>query len=101
MNTPPLTGDKDHLVFGVKVDNKLCLRASCHCDIGDLDPYVSSESLISCPRLFCYRWEMVTVKKLYDLDPYVEWTPFLNQVFNPAIRIHRHTQVNLYNEYFQ
>ena len=38
---------------------------------------------------------MVTVKKLYDLDPYVEWTPFLNEVFNPAIRIHRHTQVNM------
>ena len=38
-------------------------------------------------------WEMVTVKKLYDLDPYVEWMPFLNEVFNPAIRIHRHTQV--------
>ena len=36
---------------------------------------------------------MVTVKKLYDLDPYVEWMPFLNEVFNPAIRIHRHTQV--------
>ena len=38
---------------------------------------------------------MVTVKKLYDLDPYVEWEPFLNEVFNPAIRIHRHTEVNL------
>ena len=38
---------------------------------------------------------MVTVKKLYDLDPYVEWTPFLNEVFNPAIRIYRHTQVRL------
>lgn len=37
---------------------------------------------------------MVTVKKLYDLDPYVEWAPFLNEVFNPNIRIHRHTQVN-------
>ena len=45
--------------------------------------------------MFFYSWEMVTVKKLYDLDPYVEWTPFLNEVFNPAIRIHRHTQVNV------
>ena len=36
---------------------------------------------------------MVTVKKLYDLDPNVEWLPFLNEVFNPAVRIHRHTQV--------
>ena len=42
---------------------------------------------------------MVTVKKQYDLDPYVEWTPFLNAVFNPAIRIHRHTQVNLSIKY--
>ena len=37
---------------------------------------------------------MVTVKKLYDLNPHVEWLPFLNEVFNPAIRIHQHTQVN-------
>ena len=42
-----------------------------------------------------YSWEMVTVKELYDLDPYVEWLPFLNEVFNPVIRIQRHTQVNL------
>ena len=36
---------------------------------------------------------MVTVKKLYDLDPDVERMPFLNEVFNPTIRVHRHTQV--------
>lgn len=36
---------------------------------------------------------MVSVKKLYDLNPHVEWLPFLNEVFNPAIRVHQHTQV--------
>ena len=43
---------------------------------------------------FCSSWKIVTVKKLYELDPYVEWLPFLNEVFNPAIRIYQHTQVN-------
>ena len=44
-----------------------------------------------------FSWKMVTVKKLYDLDPYVDWQPFLNEVFNPTIRIHRHTEVNIIN----
>ena len=44
------------------------------------------------------RWKVVTVKELYDLDPYVEWQPFLEAVLSPSIRIQRHTHVTIPSE---